>query len=163
MSRKGFLLYAAVLSGLSVVAVALVSAWLAVEGYVLPWVTRSAHSIAISNAWVLLPGIVVGLATAGLSHYLALRTHNRMYYYAGPIVIFVIVAVVILFLYGGACGFCARVVCPGHVQSCGIKLKLSISFVKIYCTCYNGWQPQLPHGVSQALTWLRNGARFVIA
>lgn len=136
---------------------------MALEGYTLPWVTRSAHGVTISNLLILLPGIVVGLALAGLSHYLALHTRNRMYYYAGPIVIIVVVAVVVLLLYGGACGFCARVVCPGHVQSCGIKLRLSLTFFQIYCKCYRGWQPQLPQTVNQGLVWINNGVLSVIA
>ncbi len=163
MSRKGFLLYAAVLSLLSVVAVVLVSAWLALEGYVLPWVTRSAHGIAIRNGWILLPGIAVGLAVAGLSHYLALRTHNRMYYYGGVILILVVVSALALLLYGGACGVCAKVVCPGRVQSCGVKFQLSITFFKIYCECYMGWQPQLPQVVNRVFSMDWQGVLSAIA
>lgn len=138
MSNKGFVVYALLLSIASTVAVALVSAWLALNGYLLPWVTPLAdgNGFAVHNAWILLPGFGVGVALAGMSHFLAVRRKNRGLYYVAWIVVVVVVAVTVLLLYGGACGYCAKVVCPGHVKSCGIKLQLSINFFQIYCACY---------------------------
>lgn len=146
MSRQGFLLYALLLSVVSTVAVALFSAWLAFSGHVLPWIVPLADGsgFAIRNAWILLPGVGLGSLLALGSHYLAVRTNNRRYYYAGWVVVVVVVAAVALLLYGGACGYCAKVVCTaGGVKSCGVKLQISVTFFQIYCECYqpSSWLP----------------------
>lgn len=149
LSKKGFALYALLLIALSTFAVALVSAWLALKGHLLPWITPlpGGGGYAIRNGWILLPGIISGFMIAGIAHRVAQRTQNRMVYWGGPIFVILVVTVTALVLYGGACGFCAKVVCPGQVQACGVKLQLSITFFKIYCSCYNpnGWLPQWPN------------------
>lgn len=148
MSRKGLFIYTLLLMVGSTIAVALVSALLAMNGYVLPWMEplASGSGYAIRNAWILLPGIALGALLAGLSHALARGTGNSIYYFSGWVLVVVVVAATALLLYGGACGFCAKKVCSaGGVKSCGVQLQVSITFFKIYCECFrpSGWMPEL--------------------
>lgn len=149
MSRKGLFIYTLLLMMGSTIAVAVVSALLAMNGYVLPWIEPLADGsgYAIRNAWILLPGIALGALLAWLSHTLARRTGNSMYYFSGWILVGVVIAAAALLLYGGACGFCAKQVCSvGGVKSCGIQIRLSLTFFKFYCECFqpSGWMPDLP-------------------
>lgn len=148
MSRKGLFIYTLLLMMGSTIAVALVSALLAMNGYVLPWIEPLADGsgYAIRNAWILLPGIALGALLAWLSHTLVRRTDNSIYYFSGWVLVVVVIAATALLLYGGACGFCAKKVCTaGGVRSCGVQLQLSITFFKIYCECFrpSSWMPDL--------------------
>lgn len=148
MSRKGLFIYTLLLMVGSTIAVALVSALSAMNGYVLPWMEPLAggSGYAIRNAWILLPGMALGALLAGLSHALARRTGNSMYYFSGWILVVVVIAATALLLYGSACGFCAKQVCSaGGVKSCGVQLRLSATFFKIYCECFrpSSWMPGL--------------------
>ncbi len=157
MSRKAFLIYWLLLSLASTVVVALGSAWLALQGYLLPWITPLADGtgFALRGGWIVLPSLALGFVLAWGSDFLARRSGNRSYYFAAWILVVVVISVAALALYGGACGVCSKVVCTaGGVKSCEVKLQISITFFKIYCECYNpsGWMPSILTGVQQ--TWL---------
>ncbi len=156
MSRKAFLVYWLLLSLVSTIVVALGSARLALQGYVLAWITPLADGsgFALRGGWIVLPSLVLGFVLAWGSDFLARRSGNRSYYFAAWILVIVAISVAALALYGGACGVCAKVVCTaGGVKSCGATLQISITFFKIYCECYkpSGWLPSILTGAQQ--TW----------
>lgn len=157
MSRKAFLIYWLLLSLASTVVVALGSAQLALQGYVLPWITPLADGsgFALRGGWIVLPSLALGFILAWGSDFLARRSGNRSYYFAAWILVVVVISAAALVLYGGACDACAKAICnSGSVKSCGVQLQISITFFKIYCECYkpSGWLPSILTGAQQA--WL---------
>jgi hypothetical protein len=131
-----FVLYVLIVVVLSSVMVLFLSVFAAMQGVDVPWIQEEAGKYTVNNALVLIPGTIVGLPFVLLSHRLAVTTGRRGYYFLAIWPIVVIVPLVVLLLYGGACGYCRAVVCtPNPVQSCGITARLSLTLFEVMCRC----------------------------
>ncbi|WP_297073200.1 hypothetical protein [Thermococcus sp.] len=112
------------------------SAYLSMNGVSLPWVKHLDGGYQVNLVPALVFGGFVGLLVAHAGRLLSQRSGNPTYYYAGPLVAIVVISLTVLLLYGGACGYCKKVVCsPNPVKECGIDVRLSWTLFKIKCVC----------------------------
>ncbi len=146
MKKSWLSLYTIISILLTALLLAFVSAWLSLRGIDIPWVNHHAGSIQIHNFAFVLPAIILGSVLSWGVHTLAQRTGNNGWYFYGWFLVVVGITVVTLLAYGGACGFCKAVTCaPYPVQDCGIQARFSLTFLQIYCKCYqpSSWLPGL--------------------
>lgn len=112
------------------------SAYLAMKGASLPWTQALQSGYQVSIIPALIFGGIIGILVAYGGKLLAQKRGNPAYYYIGPVAAIVIVSLTVLLLYGGACGYCKKVVCsPNPVKECGVNARLSWTFFEIKCVC----------------------------
>ncbi|ASJ10291.1 hypothetical protein A3L12_02760 [Thermococcus sp. P6] len=128
--------YYALTGLLSFAAFSVVSAYLRMNGIGLPWTEVVSGGYRVNGLVALLIGGTIGVVIAYAGESLARKRGNPAYYYAGPVVIIVVLAITVLLLYGGACGYCKKVVCsPNPVKECGTNVRLSWTLFEIRCVC----------------------------
>ncbi|ASJ12202.1 hypothetical protein [Thermococcus thioreducens] len=113
-----------------------ISAYLSMKGIGLPWVKQLAEGYQVNLIFALIIGGLLGALIAYAGDHLAQKRSNPAYYYLGPIGAIIVISLTVLLLYGGACGYCKKVVCsPNPVKECGINARLSWTLFEIKCVC----------------------------
>ncbi|MDN5320121.1 MAG: hypothetical protein PWP49_541 [Thermococcaceae archaeon] len=133
-SRKRWLkiAYFVIVALLLLSAFVFTSVYFASQGIQLPWVqilgeTYSVHPIIA----LLFATILAGVFTVLMDKIAAKK--GAHYYYYGLVVVIISVALLILVLYGSACGACKALVCQ-YVQECSIEWQ-NIFKVIVRCVC----------------------------
>ena len=129
-------IYYAVTAILWFMAFSTVSAYLAMRGVELPWVRQLEGGYQVNLLIALAFGGLIGVLIAYGGSYLAQKRGNPVLYLEPPLMAIIVVALTVLLLYGGACGYCKKVICsPNPVKECGINARLSWTLFEIKCVC----------------------------